>query len=334
MARSPKGLSQSPHALDFEDPRGDVLADVITTSLLRNALYRRLECRAPWGIRMPSRGRAVFYLVARGSARLEVDGEPLALLSAGDVAFVPHGTSHVVRDAASSQPQLVCDGIHCKPPPDSSPRVLGGSGSPTSLVLGFFEFRGGPKPSLLSTLPTLVQLSASDPKAQPWLGSIVQLLLAESAAPGPASALVQQRLADVLFVHALRALMVPSRCPRSGLPALAEPRIGDALALLHAHTEHPWTVATLAARVGLSRSSFAARFNQLVGEPPLQYLARWRMARAAALLEDRRLGIDEIAGRVGYESVPSFTKAFKRWQGNSPGAYRRTQLPATPERTR
>jgi AraC-like DNA-binding protein len=107
--------------------------------------------------------------------------------------------------------------------------------------------------------------------------------------------------------------------------------MGDrtSLALLHARVEHPWTVAALAARVGLSRSSFAARFHQLVGEPPLQYLARWRMARAAELLEDRKLGIDEIAGRVGYESVPSFTKAFKRWQGNSPGAFRRAHpLPA------
>ena len=94
---------------------------------------------------------------------------------------------------------------------------------------------------------------------------------------------------------------------------------------MHARVGEPWTVAKLAARVGLSRSGFALRFTELVGEPPLQYLARWRMARAAELLRDTHEGMGEIAAKVGYESVPSFSKAYKRWQGTSPGAFRRTQ---------
>ena len=97
----------------------------------------------------------------------------------------------------------------------------------------------------------------------------------------------------------------------------------NALALMHAQVAHPWTVAELAARVGLSRSGFSARFTELVGEPPLQYLARWRAARAAELLRGTSEPVSTIAERVGYESTPSFNKAFKRWQGTSPGAYRR-----------
>lgn len=323
MSKSPKYLSQSPTELDVEDPRGDVLADVIGASLVRNSIYRRIEARAPWGMAKPARGRAVFYIVARGSARLEVGGS-VAELSAGDVALVPHGPAHVIRDAGTTTPQPVCDGKEARQEGSRlKVRHIGGEGAAASLVVGFFEFRGTPRPSLLATLPPLVVLSATDPRAQPWLGSIVQLLLAESATAGPATALVQQRLADVLLVLALRALMQPQHCPQHGLRALSEPKIAEALGLMHAKVDHDWTLATLAAGVGLSRSSFAARFTELVGEPPLQYLTRWRMARAVELLEDHTLSIEEVAGRVGYRSAPSFTKAFKKWQGQSPGVYRR-----------
>jgi AraC-like DNA-binding protein len=92
---------------------------------------------------------------------------------------------------------------------------------------------------------------------------------------------------------------------------------------MHADLTSAWTVAELARRVGLSRSGFASRFAELVGEPPLQYLVRWRIARAAELLRDTEDGIVEIASRVGYESVPSFSRTFKRWRGQSPAAFRR-----------
>lgn len=318
MARNPRSLSQSPRPLDIEDPRDDVLADIIGAALLRNAIYRRIECRAPWGMRLPQHDRATFYVVARGGGRLEVEGEPVVELSGGDVVLLPHGTPHVFRDAHASKPIPICDGKHS--PPGAAVHTIGGAGAPTSLIAGFFSFRAR-KPTLLAALPRVVTLSSTAP--QPWIPTIIQLLIAESASPGPASVLVLQRLADVLLVHALRALSLP-HCPRQGIGALGEPAIHQALGLMHASVTHPWTVGTLAARVGLSRSTFAARFTELVGEPPLQYLARWRMARAAELLEDRALGIGEIAGRVGYESVPSFTKAFKRWQGTSPSAFRQS----------
>ncbi len=122
---------------------------------------------------------------------------------------------------------------------------------------------------------------------------------------------------------------VASRCgltPQyAGLQALADPSIGAALGLMHGRLSEPWTVERLAAAVGLSRSGFAARFHALVGEPPLHYLARWRMMKAAQWLLETGDSIPHIAERVGYDSAVAFTKAFKRWHGIGPGGYRRAQ---------
>lgn len=322
MVRSPKSLSKSPHALALEDPRADVLADVLGTSLLRNAIYRRIECGAPWGMDVQTHDRATFYVVVRGTARFEVAGEPVCELSAGDTLFIPHGTAHVVRDSRQTKPIRVCDGA---PRSRGATRKLGGAGAQTTLIKGFFQFADH-KPALLEDMPRVIALTSTDPTQHRWTAATLQLLLAESAAPGPASVLVLQRLADVLFVQTLRALTLR----HDGLAALADPAIHEALSILHARVAHAWTVAALAKAVGLSRSAFAARFTSLVGEPPLQYLARWRIGRAAELLRESQRRIAEIAHDVGYESVPSFNKAFRKWQGDSPTAYRArfTSLPA------
>jgi AraC-like DNA-binding protein len=306
--------------MDLRDPRGDVVADVLGASSIRHALYEPLEARAPWGIRLPTRPRASFYLVTCGSARLEVAGERPHVLSPGEVAFVPHGTAHVLRDSADTIAGGVCDG-----PPTSNltPRRIGGSGARTDLVAGFFEVRGGREPPLLQKMPNLVVLSSSDPTSGPSIAALVQLVLAESVAPKPASSVVLQRLADVLFVFALRSARTSGQCKAPGIPALTDPRIYQALNLMHARIAEPWTVVTLATRVGMSRSGFAARFKELVGDAPLQYLARWRVTRAAELLRDGDDGIEAIANLVGYESLPAFSRAFKRWQGESPATFRR-----------
>jgi AraC-like DNA-binding protein len=330
MTTRPDFLSQRPDLLEPQDPRGDALADVLGASLLRNVVYRRIEATAPWGLRIPAHERATFYVIARGAARLEL-GDEVHALAAGDVVFLPHGTPHIVRDAPRSKPIAVCAGKvdqgGCGP--GSGPRRIGGGGALTSIITGFFPLSGGRKPVLLETMPEIIALSPGDANFPPWIGATVQLLIAESSASGPASALVMQRLADVLLVQVLRVTANAKPCDGArGLRALGDPAIHDALNLLHGRVAAPWTVARLASSVGLSRSAFAARFTELVGEPPLQYLARWRMARAAELLRDTTDGIAQIAGKVGYDSVPSFTKAFKRWQGLSPGTFRRRQAGA------
>ncbi|MBX3213677.1 MAG: AraC family transcriptional regulator [Labilithrix sp.] len=322
MPVRPRKLAGTPPQMDLQDPRGDVIADVLGASLIRHVLYRPLEARAPWGMRVPRRERASFYLLTRGNARLEVEGQRAHVLSPGEVAFVPHGTAHVLRDAANTEPVPVCDG-----PPKASlaPRRIGGSGAATIIVAGFFDIGNGREPPLLQSMPALIVLSASDPTSGPWLSAMVQLIIAESSTPRPASSIVLQRLADVLFVLAIRSTSSQRKC--TGLAALSDPSIYGALGLMHSRVAEVWTVEKLARRVSMSRSSFASRFTELVGDPPLQYLARWRTTRAAELLRESDEKVETIANLVGYESLPAFSRAFKRWQGQSPANFRRSLAP-------
>ena len=322
MAAHPSSSSRTPIRLDIADGRGDVLGDVLSLGLLRNALYKQVEARAPWGMSIGGKNRAMLYLIARGRALLEIEGEPTIVLEAGHVAFLPRGGPHVLRDAPTTVPSAVCDGSGRA---TGATRRIGGRGAPTSILTAFFEL-DRTSPPLLQREAQVVVLSDHDGAADTTVKATIALVLAEIDNPGPASVLLLQRFADVLVVQAMRSLTKHRTCRAhrpQGLAALSDPPIHDALSLMHAHVGYAWSVAELASRVGLSRSGFAARFTDLVGEPPLQYLARWRVTRAAELLRHSVDGVSEIALKVGYESTPSFNKAFKRWQGTSPGAYRR-----------
>ncbi len=307
MRARPSELSKTPERGD------DVLADVLSLGFLRDVRYRQIEARAPWGLAVEPSHRAVLYLIARGRARLELpDQSPLAL-DAGHVAFLPRGAAHVLRDAPTTKPIA------------TTARRIGGRGAQTSIVATYFE-RDRTPPSLLDRPGDVVVLSGDASISGAIVAGTIASVRAELDHPGPASVLLMQRLADVLVVQAMRELTKQPICRasrRPGLVALSDPPIHEALSLMHARIEHAWSVAELAARVGLSRSGFAARFSELVGESPLQYLARWRMTRAAELLRDTREPIGAIAQRVGYTSTPSFNKAFKHWKAASPGAYRR-----------
>ena len=159
--------------------------------------------------------------------------------------------------------------------------------------------------------------------ASPQLAGLVPLILSESGSPGAGSAIVLARLADLLFVHALRFWSSTVDASVCGLGAVADPAIGAALRLIHARPAEPWTVERLATSVAMSRSAFAARFTELVGEPPLQYLAHWRMTIAAQRLREDDAVIADVAQAVGYANPVAFSKAFARMQGVGPGTFRR-----------
>jgi AraC-like DNA-binding protein len=324
MPVSPNLLPERPGPMDG---RTDVISDVLETMRFTTLLFGRFELGAPWAIRMPKKENAAFYVLARGSLRLRVDGveQPL-LVSAGDVVLVPQGSAHVLDDGSRRAP-APRDFI----PPEglrgslSEPLRLGGEGPVSTLITGCFRFSAGVHNPLLSSLPPAIHLPAHEARAASWLSSTVQLIAAESSAPGPGSDIVLGRLADVLLVQALRMRAATASGGEVGLRALADPLIGNALGLMHGRLVEPWTVERLASAVGLSRSGFAARFHALVGEPPLQYLARWRMAKAAQWLRETDDSLPQIAERVGYVSAVAFNKAFKRWHGIGPGEYRRSQ---------
>jgi AraC-like DNA-binding protein len=159
--------------------------------------------------------------------------------------------------------------------------------------------------------------------AVPWLDTTLRYLAEEAASGQPGAAAVTAKLADILFIQAVRAhLSLHSADTAGWLRGMTDAQIGQALALIHTEPMTRWTVALLAERVGISRSSFAAHFQTLVGQGPIEYLTNWRMHQAAGLLLTGTCSLVDVAESVGYQSEVSFSKAFKRWAGRSPTAYR------------
>jgi AraC-like DNA-binding protein len=178
---------------------------------------------------------------------------------------------------------------------------------------------------LFDSLPPVLHVKGDAGTTVRWLEANLQFVASEMASGEPGFETIVSRLADILVVQAVRAHLAQSGGGCKGwLRALIDPQIGRALSLIHEKPEDDWTVESLASKVGMSRSAFAARFAQLVEEPPLTYLTRWRMQKASRLLETSQAGVAEVAKRVGYDAEAAFSKAFKRWTGVAPGAYRRT----------
>jgi AraC-like DNA-binding protein len=323
MSENPSLLSNRPAE---PEPELDVLSDVLETMQLRNLIFGRIDLGAPWGIRfLESDSTARFYVVVRGSGLAEIPERSPLSISAGDVLLLPKGGAHILRDAPGS-PVIELGLGHCRRhAATGDARRLGGDGAQTILVAGAFQFLGGQRTRLLEDLPAHIHLKGTDPDSAPWLPAIVQLLTAESIARSPGGSLVVSRLADILFVHALRSEQSSSCC---GLRGLRNAHVNTAFRLIHGRPGEDWTVERLARAAGLSRSAFAALFHELVGEPPLQYLTRWRMQRAAQELREQNASIAEVAAHVGYQSEASFNKAFKRWEGTTPAAYRRASRAA------
>jgi AraC-like DNA-binding protein len=173
-------------------------------------------------------------------------------------------------------------------------------------------------------MPDVLHLRGGDRAQDDMLRAMVTAMEAEARSPRPGGATLMTRLADVLVIQALRWWVehCTDECP-GWLRALRDPQIGRALAAIHRRPADSWTVASLAKAVQMSRSIFSERFTELVGTPPMQYLTRWRMHLAERWLREDRLAITEVARRLGYESVPSFSRAFKRHTGVPPGAAKR-----------
>jgi AraC-like DNA-binding protein len=294
----------------------DVLSDAIEALALRAEIRMRLELTAPWGFDGDG-GGAPFYAVTRGSCWLEVHGSgaPLQLMP-GDFALLPHGGTHVLRDSRLTR-AVPFDELLTTVSEDGILR--GGGGGPlTALAAGTFTVADDGRDPLVAALPAVIHLARDG--SSPRVDAALQLLAAELVAPQPAGDAAARRIAEVLFAFAVRAQL---GLAEGWLRAVADPLIGRAMAFMHTAPHDPWTIESLASRLGISRASFAARFTALVGEPPLTYLTRHRMRRAAKQLRGTAAPIGEIARAAGYESEAAFNTAFKRTIGVAPGRYRR-----------
>ena len=329
MPQKPKRVINRPNQ---PDAAVDVMGEILEAVHVRTAIFGRLDLGAPWRLRLAERHYLSFYVVARGSAWLELPRTPGCTanwpteiaLSAGDAVVLPLGSAHELRDVDRSEiPALSVDYDAC--PRAIHAAQLGGEGPVTSIIAGHFTLGRAPRNALLASLPPAIHVPAGAMSASPQLSGLVQLIINEGASPGPGATIVLARLADLLFVHALRLWISTARESACGIRAVTDPPIGAALRLMHARPAEQWTVEQLASAVAMSRSAFAARFSELVGEPPLQYLARWRMTLAAQRLREDDVPIADVAEAVGYANPVAFSKAFARVQGMGPAGFRRKE---------
>lgn len=279
--------------------------------------------QAPWGFAVAAHGNPSFHFVTRGRCWLEVDDDEPAELHAGDLVVLPRRPRHSLADVPGS-PTLWLDEILAATPPDANGRLRhGGEGELTELVCGGFLLEPSTSSTLLEALPNVIHVRGSRDGAAPWVTATLELVGDAAAADGAGSAAVLKRLSEALLAQTLRVALAELEVGDPGrAAALRDPQIARAIQLVHDEPGRRWTVGELAGAVAYSRSSFASRFRELVGESPIAYATRTRLAIAASELERTDAALGEIARRTGYSSESAFSRAFKRAFGVAPGAHR------------
>ncbi|WP_214105364.1 AraC family transcriptional regulator [Acrocarpospora catenulata] len=306
----------------------DPLADLLQGVRAHSAAFCQAILQPPWALRIADGARLALASALRGHAWIVPDhGEPV-LLGTGDVAIVKGPAPYTVGDDPATAPDIVVnpgnrlttlDGADVTDQLRLAPRTSGHSldGS-TTLASGTYQVDGEVSDRLLNALPDIVLVRRSDAPSP-----IMELLAQEVSGEGPGQQIVLDRLLDLALIATLRTWFARPEARAPGwYRAQSDPLIGPALRLIHDAPAHPWTVASMAEKVGASRATFARRFADLVGEPPLTYLTGWRIALAADLLRHSDITIDSVARQVGYANAFALSVAFKRVRGVSPSHHR------------
>jgi len=330
----------------------DTLSDLLRSVRLRGAVYFYVSLRDQWSAATSSAQEVAaavlpgcehvmeYHMVAKGNGWAAVAGQPPVRVAAGDIVMFPQGDAHVLSSAPDlpshhRDPEWVYARRNDpKPIPVS---VRHGKVDDTTrmpvqeaeaiLVCGFLGCDLRPFNPLVAALPRMLHLPAA--RAGDWVARVIDQAVAESNDPRPGGDAVLERLAEMMFVDAARRYLDGLPEDATGwLAGLRDRYVGKALALMHERPEHGWSVDDLAREVALSRSAFHERFVQYVGQPPMQYLANWRIQVGARLLRESSRNVAAIALDVGYDSEAAFSRAFRRTMGKPPAAWRRAQAAA------
>lgn len=294
----------------------DPLAEIVTLLQPSASFSKLVEYAGRWRIRRDVEGKPVYFAVLEGQCRLIGAGRPPIIVRAGDFVLSP-STGHQVIESMDAPPH----GIDMLPAELGEGRYrVGGADAPVNLRMqvGLCSFASPDAALLVSLLPSIVIA-----RGEPRLAQLLHLVGDETRHARPGRELVLERLLEVLLIEALRCGADAASVP-SVARGLSDDRLVAALRALHARPAQGWTVADLAAEAAMSRSAFFARFNRVVGLPPMEYLLTWRMALAKRLLRTRELAIEHVAARVGYGSASTFSTAFSRHVGMPPMRYART----------
>ena len=318
----------------------DVLSDVLRSVRLTGAVYFDFELSSPWvaeappsreiaAVVMPGAQRVIeYHLIARGACWGNLVGEAPIRLKEGDLIVFPQGDPHVLSSApgmrASPEMSLF---VRPKTPLPLVYERGGGGPERTRIVCCFLGCDERPFNPLLTALPRTIHLSGpGSDAASGWLATLLNIAVRESGSARAGRDNILARMSELMFVEAIRRYIETLPPAQTGwLAGLLDPVVGQALAALHGGAAAAWTVESLARAVGVSRSVLADRFAEMVGQPPMQYLALWRMQLASRLLLEGE-PVAEVAVAVGYESEAAFSRAFKKLVGEAPAIWRRANV--------
>jgi AraC-like DNA-binding protein len=321
----------------------DALSDLLRTVRLTGATFFDVAATEPWVVEQPSPELILhrilpggerlisYHVVTEGRCFATVIGAAPIALEAGEVIVITNGDPHVM----SSSPGMRAGPVTHEAIAVASAGPLpffakyGAPGAPSArLVCGFLACDARPFNPLLENLPAVMKARASADDPGGWLAQFIRVAVVESAERRAGSESVLAKLSELMFIEVVRRHLEAMPPERAGwLAGLRDPFVGRALSLMHASPAHDWTIGELGTKVGLSRSVLAERFTDLLGMPPMQYLARWRMQIAARILSDASANIASIAEEIGYESEAAFSRAFKKLVGMPPSAWRRRAPP-------
>jgi AraC family transcriptional regulator, alkane utilization regulator len=311
-----------------------VLSEVLRRVRLASAVFLRGEFAAPWAflsadaatlaqVLAPGAKRLVLmHLAVEGSFRINLETGETAEVAQGEAVVLPYCDVHMMGSPRCEHPIPIVQLVPM-PPWTTLPVTarIDGGGAPTRVMCGYLHCDDILFDPMLQALPRLIHVRAGNQGAAQWREASLRYALEQAAVPGASE--LCSRIPELVLVDCLQQFASTLSSERTGwLAALRDPTIGRALALMHAQPTEDWTVENLAQRIAVSRSVLADRFTQLVGQPPMKYLAQWRLQMAADLVRTSELSISEIAGRVGYDSEAAFSRAFKRQFGASPANLR------------
>lgn len=319
----------------------DPLSDVLRMVKLCGVLFFLVDASSPWGVSVPTarafaplilpRARHVvsYHLVTEGEGWASVPGIAPVRFAAGDIIVFPHGDAYSMLSEPGAPTEFDADGaleFFRAMAAGQLPFVVpegGGGAERARFMCGFLGCDVSPFNPLLATLPRLLRIARPAGRGDDLLDRLIALALAEARTRRPGGEAIRLHLSELMFVEAVRRHLEALPAEQTGwLAGLRDPGVGRALSLLHERPADPWSLDELAAQCGLSRSVLAERFMRLVGQPPMQYLTRWRIQVAARLLADGVSKVAAVGFEVGYASEAAFSRTFKRIAGVSPSAWR------------
>ncbi len=302
----------------------DVLSDILQTVKLRGTVYFHAHFHSPWGMKIPAGEFANYHIVTNGECFVEMDDKNHILLQKGDMVLFPKGDPHAIVDSLKTNAVTASELLDNSRKNNLNEVVIGGDGShSSSLICGHFEYDSEYPHPLFETLPSFIHISAANNPNATWFTIASELAAQMSSGNSAGKEAVINRLSESLYIQTLAEYIQTIDDQTTFLAALQNRNIALALSAIHNDISHEWHITELAKIASMSKSVFSAKFLSTVGEPPIIYLAHWRMLKAREMLTETTMPINLISEKVGYQSEFSFSKAFKKMTGLAPGAIRK-----------